>query len=132
MVPPKDAKIIDWPTSTMWYDELGILYSKPKPYRGVQSREEGRKQVAEFKKLFGADKKCMILETDHSSPPPKKEDREWIAAELESITRAMAIITVSPLAKMMANLFFGFKPASYPLKFFTNEVEAKEWIKKYL
>jgi len=86
----------------------------------------------EFRKITGGKKTCMILETDSSAPPPKKEDRDWIAQELDSVTKAMGIISTSPLGRMLANLFFGFKPPAYPVKFFSNQVEAKEWIKQYL
>jgi hypothetical protein len=42
------------------------------------------------------------------------------------------MITTSPVSKMIANLFFGFKPPSYPVKMFTNKEEAVSWIKQYL
>ena len=45
MEPPKNVKIIEWPTSTMWFDEDGILYSVPKPgAQQPQTREESQKQ----------------------------------------------------------------------------------------
>ena len=133
LTPPENAKIIDWPTSTLWFDEDGILYSQPK--KGApqpQTREESMVQMDAFRKLVGGKKTCMILETDNSATTPKKEDRDWIAAELNSVTKAMAIISTSPLGRMVANLFFGLKPPAYPVKFFANQTEAKEWIKQYL
>ena len=130
---PKNVKLIEWPTSTMWFDEDGVLYSVPKPNAPLtQSREEALAQMHEFRKLVGHKKTCMILVTDSSAPPPKKADRDWIAKELDSITKAMGIISTSPLSRMVANLFFGFKPPSYPVKFFSNANDAKEWIKQYL
>ena len=51
---------------------------------------------------------------------------------VESVTKAMAIISASPLGRMVANLFFGFKPPVYPVKFCATQEEAKEWIKQYL
>ena len=133
MEPPKNVKIVDWLTSKMWFDEDGILYSLPKPGAPQpQTKEESQKQMDEFRKLVGNKKTCMILQTDSSAPPPKKEDRDWIASELDSVTKAMGIISTSPLSRMVANLFFGLKPPAYPVKFFSNEIEAKEWIKQYL
>jgi hypothetical protein len=130
---PKNVKLIEWPTSTMWFDEDGVLYSVPKPNAPqAQSREEASAQMHEFRKLVGNKKTCMILVTDSSAPPPKKTDRDWIAKELDSVTKAMGIISISPLSRMVANLFFGFKPPSYPVKFFSNANDAKEWIKQYL
>lgn len=133
MEPPKNIQTIDFATSIMWFDEDGILYSVPKPGAvHAKTREESQKQMDEFRKVAGGKKRCMILQTDHSAPPPKKEDRDWAAKELNSVTKAMAIISTSPLSRMIANLFFGLKPPSYPFKFFSNEIEAKQWIKQYL
>ncbi|HXB41629.1 MAG TPA: hypothetical protein VNZ49_13905 [Bacteroidia bacterium] len=133
MVLPKNAKLIEWTSSTMWFDEDGVLYSVPKAGAPqVQSKEETETQMKEFRKLVGDKKTCMILQTDSSAPPPKKEDRDWIAQELDSVTKAMGIISTSPLSRMVANLFFGLKPPAYPVKFFSNELEAKKWIKQYL
>jgi hypothetical protein len=133
LTPPKNAKVIDWPTSSMWFDEDGVLYSLPKPGAPQrQTKEESLIQIEEFRKLVGSKKTCMILQTDSSSSPPKKEDRDWIAKELDSVTKAMGIISTSPLSRMVANLFFGLKPPAYPVKFFSNQTDAKEWIKQYL
>jgi hypothetical protein len=130
---PKNVKLIEWPTSTMWFDEDGVLYSIPKPGAAQpQTKEETMLQLQEFRKLVGGKRTCMITQTDNAAPPPKKEDRDWIAKELDSIVKAMAIISASPLSRMVANLFFGFKPPAYPVKFFSNAAEAKEWIKQYV
>ncbi len=131
---PSDVKVIEWSTSFIWFDEDGIMYSTPKPNvkEPELSREESRSQMEEFKKLIGNEKRCMILETNSHSKPPKKEDRDFIAEQLNEITKAMGIISASPLSRMVANLFFGLKPPPYPVKFFSNEKEAKEWIKQYL
>lgn len=133
MIPPKNTKVIEWPTSFMWFDEDGILYSSSKPSISVMpTKEESLGQMEEFRKILGGKKSCIILETSSMAPPPKREDRDWIAKELESVTKAMAIISKSPLSRMVANLFFGLKPPSYPVKFFENEKQAKKWIVKYL
>lgn len=131
---PKNAKIIEWTTSFIWFDEDGVMYSKPKP--GVPepelTREESLQQMEAFKKMIGNQKVCMILETNSNSKPPKKEDRDFIADQLNQVVKAMALISSSPLSRMIANLFFGLKPPPYPVKFFSNEMEAKEWIKQYI
>jgi hypothetical protein len=131
---PSNVKLIDWPTSTIWFDNDGVLYSKPKP--GVPepelSRAESLAQMEEFKKITGGKKVCLILESNSNSKAPKKEDRDFIAEQLTEITKAMGIISTSPLSRMIANLFFGLKPPTYPVKFFSNEKDAKAWIKQYI
>ena len=134
MIPiPRDRELIDWPTSTMWFDEDGVLYSVPKP--GIHPplrKEELAATMDKFREITGGKKVCMILETNSSSPPPKREERERIAKELDSVTKAMAIIATSPLSRMIANIFFALKPPGYPARFFSNVEDAKAWIRQYL
>ena len=133
LTPPPNAKLIDWATSTMWFDEDGVLYSIQKPHAPQQvSKEEALVQMDEFRKLIGGKKTCMISYSSSTTPPPKKADRDWISKELDSIVKALGIISASPLSKMVANLFFGLKPPAYPVKFFSNEADAKKWIKQYI
>lgn len=129
---PKNAKVTEFPTSFIWIDEDGILYSKPKPGpQPKQSIEESKKTMDTFRTLTGGKKVCMILESASSTNPPNKEERDYIATELADVTKAMAIITTSPLSRMIANLFFGLKPPPYPVKMVANEIEGKEFLKQY-
>ena len=131
--PPLNVEVIDWPSSVMWFDDDGVLYSIPKPNAPQpKSKEEALAEMEKFRKLVGYKKTCMIVMTDSTAPPPKKEDRDWVAEELDSIVKAMGIISASPLSRMVANLFFGLKPPTYPVKFFSNQADAKEWIKQHL
>jgi hypothetical protein len=116
----------------MWFDEEGILYSIPKPVSAPPTKEESLAQMEEFRKLVGYKKTCMVIVTDSMEPPPKREDRDWIAKELDSVVKALGVISTSPLSRMVANLFFGLKPPAYPVKFFSNREDARKWIRQYL
>jgi len=130
---PKNVKTYDMRSSTMWLDEDGILFSVPKPDAPLeQTNEEIKVEMEKIRAMLNNKKVCMILESNPNSKPPKREQRDFIASEIESITKAMAIVTNSPLSRMIANLFFGLKPPSYPVKMFSNDAEAKNWIKQYL
>ena len=130
MEPPKNAKVIDLPTSVMWFDEDGILYSVSKKVP-PQTMEETKKGVEDFKKLTGGKKVCMLLDITNGQPS-NKEVRDYAAAEMVNLTKAIAMISKSAMGKMIANLFFGLKPPPYPTKMFNDEKEAKEWLKQYL
>ena len=127
---PQNATVIDWPTSIVWFDENGILcaISKKAP---PQTLEEAKESMKDFEKLTGGKKVCMLIDITNS-PPTSKEMRDYSATELPKIVRALAMISESALGKMIANLFFGLKPPSYPTKMFSNEKDAKEWLKQYL
>jgi hypothetical protein len=130
---PQGAKTLELAASIIWFGEDGILYSTPKP--GIppkQSMENVSEEMERFKKFTNNKKVCMVAESNPKAPAPAKEERDFIADALTSITKAMAIVTTSPVSKMIANLFFGFKPPGYPVKMFTDKDEAVKWIKQYL
>jgi hypothetical protein len=130
MEPPKDAEVIEFPTSTIWFDEDGVLYSVSKKTPPV-SVEESKKTLEEFVRLTGGKKVCMIIDMTNASPTDK-ESREFGAEVLPPLTKAIGMVSRSPMGRMIANLFFGLKPPPYPVKMFANEKDAKEWIKQYL
>ena len=132
MVPPKNAQVIDFPTSTIWFDESGIMYSVAKPNAPqAQTLEEMKKLLDDFKKVLGGKKVCMLVESVNSTPP-SKAIRDYLAEEFPKFTKAIAMLSYSPLSRMVANLFFTVKKQPYPTKFFENEKAAKECLKQYL
>jgi hypothetical protein len=130
MEPPKGVKVYDWPTSTFWFDENGILCSIAKK-TPIQSLEEVKKTIEEFKKVIGDKKVCLLSESTNSSESTK-EVRDYASLEFPKFIKAIAVISKSALGRMLANLFFSIKEQPYPTKMFTDENEAKEWLKQYL
>ncbi|MGZ4043811.1 MAG: DUF7793 family protein, partial [Bacteroidia bacterium] len=119
-------------SSIIWFED-GILFSNPKPgVPPVLTMEEINEEMKVFRSITNNKKMCMVLESSPKSPPPPKDQRDFIAEQITSITKAMALVTTSPVSKMIANLFFGLKPPPYPMKMFTNKEDAVEWIKQYI
>ncbi len=130
---PLNTKTFEMRSSVLWFDEDGILYSAPKPGTPPElSKEDILVEIEKFRQIIGNKKVCMIAESNSKSRPPNKSERDFIAEQINSVTKAIAIVTLSPVSRMIANLFFSLKPPAYPAKMFTNAKEAKEWIKQYL
>lgn len=131
MFPPAGTKTLTLSNSIVWI-ENGIVFSVPSEHPPADmDRQQIREEMDRLRGFLGHRKACIVTRSDPRSRPPAKELRDFIAEELSSITRAMAIVTDSPLSKMIANLFFSFKPPAYPFKFFSSEAEAVAWIKQY-
>ncbi len=130
MEPPKNADLHETTTSVAWRDENGIIcsISKKAPQPTV---EESKKELIEFRKKFGEEKQCMLIDITNASPSTK-EVRDFAAVELEKMVKAIAMVSGSAVGRMIANLFFGLKPPPYPSKMFSTEKEGKEWLKQYL
>ncbi len=128
---PSNAKTYEMANSVIWLDEQGIMYSRPKetPYLRLTT-DEFDLEIQKLREIIGHKKVKMILEAHPNSESPRKDERDHIAEQLASVTQAMALITNSAVSRMVANLFFLFKPAPYPMKMFFTAQEAKGWLDK--
>lgn len=127
---PDNVEIHELPTSVLWFDESGILCSVAKKVP-QQTIEEAKKTMIDFLKITGGRKVCLLSDST-DSPPADKEMRDYAAEVIPEVAKAVAIISRSAVGKMAANLFFSIKKQPYPVKMFTDENEAKEWLKQYL
>ena len=130
MTPPANTEVFEFPNSTIWFDEHGIMCSIAKKVP-QQTIEEAKETMEELRIITDGRKVCLLSDST-DSPPPDKEMRDYAAEVIPEIAKAVAIISRSAVGKMAANLFFSIKKQPYPVKMFTDEVEAKEWLKQYL
>ncbi len=128
---PSNVTVQEWPASTSWIDEDGIMYSISKKRVSPPSLEETKKSMDEFSKLLGGKKVCMLADVTHIAESTR-EIKDYIAQEFPKYVKALALVSNSALGKMLANLFFTIKTQSYPTKIFNNEEDAKAWLKQHL
>jgi hypothetical protein len=127
---PQNAETTDWTTSVTWFDGNGILHCIYK--KGMtRSMNETRDTIEAFKKQLNGKKVCMLADVTNSAES-SREIREYAASELPKFIKAIALISDSPLGKMLANLFLTLKSQPYPTRVFNNEKEAIDWLKHYL
>ena len=61
-----------------------------------------------------------------------KEARDSLGKEGVELIKAGALLINSPLTKMLGNIFLTLNKPKVPTKLFTDEEEAKEWLRQYL
>lgn len=130
MHPPGDTELYHTPTSVFWLDENGILCSIAKK-APLQTLETAKKSMALVLSITGGKKVCFLSDSTNSSAS-NKEMRDFAAEAIPQFAKAIAVLSKSALGKMSANLFFALKKPPYPVRFFDNEKDAKEWLKQYL
>ena len=110
-------------------DADGILYSYSKnPRRTVKLIREN---VALVKEITGG-KPVPLLIYLCDSPVPDKETRKFSTEQMPTIYSAMAMVSKPGLSKLIMNILFRLKPPPIPMKSFTNEEEARHWLKQFL
>jgi len=128
MTPPTDREVFEGEIASYWMDD-GILVSLSKnPKRTVTNITENIVLV----KRITHNKKIPLLIYLSNLPVPDKETREFSAQQLPDVYTAMAMVSKAVLAKLIVNILFKLKPPPIPIKNFTNDKEAKQWLKQFL
>ena len=126
---PTDRPIFEGEIGTYWLDNDGILVSLSKnPRRTVANITAN---VALVKQITN-NKKVPLLVYLSNSPVPDKEPQKFVTEQLPNVYTAMAMVSELGLAKFIMNLLFKFQSPSIPMKNFTDDKEAKTWLKQYL
>ncbi|HYK47591.1 MAG TPA: STAS/SEC14 domain-containing protein [Parafilimonas sp.] len=128
MRPPADTEVFEGEIATYWMED-GILISLSKsPKRTVANIKENILLVNRITN----NQKVPLLIYLSNSPIPDKETREFSAQQLPNIYSAMAMVSKPGLAKLIMNLLFKFKTPPIPMKNFTDDKDAKNWLKQFL
>lgn len=126
---PPDAKIIEGELATFWFNEYGMLCAKAKATeRTLQKQKDNYKLIREI----AGNKKVCLLSDATLAGPMDKETRDYASKELPDVIRAMAVISHSATGTFTATIFMSLKQEPIPIKLFTNETEARDWLKGYL
>jgi len=127
MTIPTDRPVYEGEIATYWFDE-GILISFSKSPRRTVANITAN--VALVKQITN-NKRVPLLIYLSNSPVPDKETRRFSTTQLPVIYSAMAMVSKPGLAQFIMRILFQLKPPPIPMKSFTNDLEAKEWLKKY-
>lgn len=125
---PTDRQVFEGEIATYWFDD-GILVSLSKSIKRTVQNISGN--VALVKSITG-NKPVPLLIYLKNSPVPDKETRRFSTEQLPHIYSAMAMVSKPRLAQFIINILFTFKPPLIPMKSFTDENAARQWLQQYL
>jgi hypothetical protein len=126
---PTDRQIFEGEIATYWFEDDGILVSLSKSPRRTVTNITGN--VALVKQITN-NRKVPLLIYLSNSPIPDKATRTFSAEQLPNVYTALAMISKPRLAKFIMNILFKFQRPPIPMKHFTDDEAAKEWLRQYL
>jgi len=129
MTIPNNTTLYEHPIATFWFDETGILCSVSKS--GARSIEIMAEYIEFVKDIIHNRKVCILTDISNASPM-NKETREYVAGQLESVYKAMAILTDTPVGTMIGKVFTQLEKQPYPISMFSEEDSARKWLLKHL
>lgn len=122
-VPPPDAEVVDTSTLTFWIDAHGILRIVCKPKVAHRAKEAEENMAVFFPRRSGP-----VLADIRTISSVNREAREIYRAQ-SGETTAVALVVGSPLSRAIGNFFIGLSRLPYPVRLFTDEVKALEWVR---
>jgi len=126
---PTDSQTWESEIATYWFDDNGILVSHSKSVlRTVENITSNVKLV----RSITNNKPVPLLIYLANSPIPDKQTRKFSTEQLPVLYSAMAMVCKPGLSKFIMNILFGLKPPPIPMKSFSNDKEAAEWLKQFL
>jgi hypothetical protein len=125
---PTNKQIFEGEIATYWFED-GILVSLSKsPKRTV----ELIKNNVELVKRITNNRPVPLLIYLSDSPVPDKQTRRYSTEQLPIIYKAMAMVSPPGLSRLIMNILFSLKPPPIPMKSFTDDGEAKQWLKQFV
>lgn len=125
---PSDKQIWEGEIATYWFED-GVLVSLSKsPVRTVERITANVKLVKEIT----GNKPVPLLIYLANSPVPDKETRKFSTEQMPIIYSAMAMVSKPGLSKFIMNILFSLKPPPIPMKSFTDDAKAKEWLRQFV
>jgi hypothetical protein len=125
---PADRPTYEGEIATYWFDE-GILVSLSKsPKRTVENISSN---VSLVKNITG-NKRVPLLIYLSKSPVPDKETRRFATTQLPEIYSAMAMVSKPGLAQFIMKILFRFQSPPIPMKSFSDDDAAKQWLKQFV
>ena len=127
---PENAKVVEKPTAFYWFDGNKWVYFIGKKSHPIEVAE-AQEFLQDWQEMAGNKPFCLIADVTNVTPAPKVI-REYAAIIFPEQIVAIAILSASPMGRMVGHLFLQFKPMPYPAKVFGNEIDAKKWLSQYL
>ncbi|MCB9447157.1 MAG: STAS/SEC14 domain-containing protein [Flavobacteriales bacterium] len=129
MVVPDDRPTYETELSTYWFEPDGLLISLSKPpKRTLTNTNENFELVARITNQT----KVPMLVYICNSPVPDKATRQFVARKLPDVYKAMAMVSGGALGKLIMNMIFSINPPSIPMRSFSDEEKAREWLRTFL
>ncbi|MDI3322262.1 STAS/SEC14 domain-containing protein [Pinibacter soli] len=125
MNPPPDIQLIHGEIADYYLDNDGILYSYSK---SILRTVDNIAANVELVKQITGNKKVPLLIYLKNSPVPDKATRKFSTEQLPNIYTAMAMVSKPGLAQFIMKILFRLKPPPIPMKSFTDDKEAREWL----
>lgn len=123
--------VIETRTGRVTMDDSGIVRAEVNP-KSNQSIIDAKENVASVIKIANGRKVPLLVDLRGIRHMNRDARMYYSGEETKKIAIAVALLVTSPISKIVGNFFLGPNKARYPMKLFTSEDEARNWLKGFL
>ncbi len=127
----KEKEIFKTRTSTIWMDESGILHSIYSEGMDVEL-DDVKENMGVVNQLLGGKSAPYIIDIRGVHSVTREARRTSSSPDATNAIKALALLVGSSVSRVIGNFFVGISKTTYPVKMFSSEEKAMEWLKKYL
>ena len=124
MTIPTDRPVYEGEIATYWFDDSILVSLSKSPKRTVENISNN---VALVKNITNHTPVPLLIYLS-DSPVPDKATRQFSTEQIPVIYSAMAMVSKPGLSKFIMNILFSLKPPPIPMKSFSDDKEAKDWL----
>jgi len=126
---PKDIEVYQDELAFYWMENdmllCSVTKSTPRTVENIISTFELIEEITEGKKV------CLLSDTTATGSRPDYA-RAISIKMVVNYFKALAMFSISPFGKLVVNSFITVSCEPIPMKLFSNELEAREWLNEYL
>jgi hypothetical protein len=120
-------------TSRICMREDGIIHAITLTNtKSQQLLKDSVENVDIVKKLAKGKPYVILIELAANMPVSKEAIDYYTSEEVAKYCRGLAFIVNSTFSKLIANFFLGLNKPPFPVKMFTNEADAIQWLRQFL
>ena len=129
VAPPVKEEKFETPYVTFWMDR-GLLCARYAD--DLHLSLEVAVFVVESRIFFAKGKSYPVLVDMRGIKSTTRAARQHLATIGATLVKAGALITGSTINRTLGNIFLTIDKPAVPVKLFTNEASAREWLRQYL
>lgn len=125
------SEVIETRNARVWLGDDGIVRNEQKP--GAEETLDDAKETIAATWKVSKGKKRPLLVNIVAQKSVSKEARDYYSGdEVANYIEATAIIVGFPVSRVLGGYFIRLRTSNLPIKLFTSEVDAIEWLKGYI
>ena len=124
------SEMVRTKTAELWIED-DILQCKILPNAEI-TIDEGKKIMEISMRLSNAKRIPVLADMGRIKSMPR-ESRAYLSGEEAKKTAiALALVTETPISKIVGNFLLGLNKPSYPIKMFTTLQDAQQWLNGFI